>query len=213
MAPLHAMNPLRADWVASRAARAHGPYARVLDVGCGAGLLSEALARCGFLVTGIDASAEAIDVARAHAAAKGLPVEYRAEAAEALLAEGARFPVITALEVIEHVRDPAGFLRLLAGLLAPGGLLFVSTLNRTARSFAVAKLGAEYVLRLLPAGTHDWRRFVTPAELATQGRGAGLLMTDSAGMTYEVLRRRWVESRDLSVNYIAALSAPGQAPG
>ena len=113
---------------------------------------------------------------------------------------------MTALEVIEHVPDPAGFMRDLAALLAPGGRLFVSTINRTPRSLVVAKWGAEYVLRLLPVGTHEWRRFVTPAELASLGRAAGLRMTDSAGMSFDPLRRKWASSRDLGVNYIAAFS-------
>ena len=133
-------------------------------------------------------------------------MEYRAGSAEELAAEGATFPVVTALEVIEHVADPAAFMRLLGRLAEPGGLLFVSTLNRTARSLVVAKLGAEYVLRLLPRGTHDWRRFVTPAELDAAGRGTGLRTAAAAGMTFNPLTGRWRESRDLGVNYIAMLA-------
>lgn len=202
MRPLHAMNPLRVGWIDRRLG---GPV-RLLDVGCGAGLAAEALARRGHAVLGIDAAGEAIDAARAHAAGQELPLAYRVATAEDLRAEGMRVPAITALEVIEHVPDPGAFLATLRDLLAPRGLLFVSTLNRTLRSLAVAKIGAEYVMRLLPPGTHDWRRFITPAELARHGRRAGLRLADSAGMTYDPLRGMWRESHDLGVNYIAALT-------
>ena len=203
MAPLHAMNPLRSQWIGRRIQAKFGGGVRVLDVGCGAGLLSEALARQGHSVLGLDAAGDTIAVARAHAG--GLPVEYRAGSAEELVAEGATFPVVTALEVIEHVADPAAFMRLLGRLVEPGGLLFVSTLNRTVRSLVVAKLGAEYLLRLLPVGTHDWRRFVTPAELAGYARGAGFRVSGTSGMTFNPLTRRWSESRDLGINYIAVM--------
>ncbi len=202
MAPLHAMNPLRVGWIDRRIAAG----SRVLDVGCGAGLASEAMAGLGHEVLGIDAAGAAIDAARAHAAGQGLALEYRAAAAEDLVAEGQRFQVVTALEVIEHVADPAAFLQLLRALLDPGGLVFVSTLNRTARSLLVAKLGAEYVLRLLPVGTHEWRRFVTPMELSAQARDAGLRLTETAGMSFSPRARVWRESRDLSVNYIGMLA-------
>ncbi len=198
MAALHAMNPLRVGWIA---ARLPGP-GTLLDVGCGAGLASEALARRGHTVLGIDAAGEVLAAARAHAG--GLCVEYRRATTSDLVAEGRRFDAVTALEVIEHVPDPAGFLRDLAALVSPGGQVFVSTINRTARSLVVAKWGAEYLLRLLPVGTHDWRRFVTPGELAAMGRMAGLRLSDSAGMTYRPLTQRWCASRDLGVNYIAS---------
>ena len=197
MRPLHEMNPLRVGWIDRQLATRP---ANLLDIGCGAGLAAEALARLGHSVLGLDAAAEPITVARAHAAGQGLPLNYRVGAAEEL---DQRFDAITALEVIEHVADPAAFLRTLAGLLEPGGQLFVSTLNRTARSLLVAKLGAEYVLRLLPIGTHEWARFITPAELAAAARAANLRLHATAGMSFDPVRRRWTETRDLSINYIA----------
>ena len=202
MRPLHAMNPARVGWIQERIGGATGR--RILDVGCGAGLASEALAELGHDVLGLDAAGEAIEAARAHAAGKGLSLDYREGAAEDLLAEGVRFPVITALEVIEHVPDPATFVRVLAGLLEPGGILILSTLNRTSRSFLVAKLGAEYVMRLLPVGTHEWKKFIAPAELAAMLRDAGLLVTDTAGLSPRSLMGDWQVGRDLAVNYLIA---------
>jgi len=156
-------------------------------------------------VLGLDAATDAVAAGSAHAAGQGLPLTYRAGAAEDLVAEGAHFPVVTALEVIEHVANPAAFLRLLAQLIEPGGLLFVSTLNRTLRSLAVAKLGAEYVLRLLPVGTHDWQQFITPAELGAQGKSAGFRVADISGMLFDMRSRQWRAGTDLAVNYIAML--------
>ena len=177
----------------------------MLDVGCGAGLATEALAWLGHDVLGLDVAGEAVAAARAHAEGQGLPLAYRVGAAEDLAAEGLRFPVVTALEVIEHVAGPAAFLRLLGRLVEPGGLLFVSTINRTLRSLAVAKLGAEYVLRLLPVGTHEWGRFITPAELGRMAGPAGFQMQEVGGMVFDLRRRAWRMGADLGVNYIAVM--------
>jgi 2-polyprenyl-6-hydroxyphenyl methylase/3-demethylubiquinone-9 3-methyltransferase len=207
MRPLHRMNPLRTGWIAERIAKAHGRAGRdltgltLLDVGCGAGLAAEAFCRMGAEVTGLDAAGAALEAARAHAAE--LPITYVEGTPEALAGTGARFDAVVALEVIEHVEDRAAFCAALAALAKPGGHVFLSTLNRTARSFVMAKLGAEYVLRLLPVGTHDWRMFVTPGELGADLRRAGLTVTDLAGMTMDPLTGRWRETRDLGVNYLA----------
>ena len=208
MKPLHRMNPLRTGWIARRIAKAHGRQGTdltgltLLDVGCGAGLASEAFARMGAQVTGLEAAPEALAAARDHAASGGLAIDYRDGTPEMLAAEGAAFDAVVSLEVIEHVEDRDAFLAALAGLVKPGGQVFLSTLNRTARSFLMAKLGAEYLLRLLPIGTHDWRMFVTPGELGTGLRRAGLTVTDMAGMSMDPLTGRWRESRDLGVNYL-----------
>jgi 2-polyprenyl-6-hydroxyphenyl methylase/3-demethylubiquinone-9 3-methyltransferase len=216
MKPLHRMNPLRTGWIAERLARHHSrdeaapdslAGLTLLDVGCGAGLAAEALARRGAVVTGLDAAGGALDAARAHAAAGGLAIDYREGLPEDLPA-GQTFDAVIALEVIEHVADHAAFLAALARATAPGGLVFLSTLNRTPRAFLTAKLGAEYLLRMLPVGTHDWKMFVTPSELGAGLRGAGLAVADIAGMTMGRLTGPWRASRDVGVNYIIMARKP-----
>jgi 2-polyprenyl-6-hydroxyphenyl methylase/3-demethylubiquinone-9 3-methyltransferase len=205
MRPLHRMNPLRTRWIDEHIRQQFGAgTVRLLDVGCGAGLASEVFAKLGYAVTAVDASAEAIAAARGHAS---LPVEYQVGTAETVLGSGKTFAAVTALEIIEHVPDQRAFMATLALLLEPGGRLFVSTLNRTWRSLAVAKIGAEYIVRLLPAGTHDWRRFVKPDELAAMARSAGLRLDAVAGMVFDPATGGWRESVDLSINYIAAFSS------
>jgi 2-polyprenyl-6-hydroxyphenyl methylase/3-demethylubiquinone-9 3-methyltransferase len=210
MSPLHAMNPLRCGWIARHLARGGDPARlgglTLLDVGCGAGLASEGMAKLGAKVTGLDAAPAALAVARAHAAESGLEIDYREGMPEDLIAGGSRFDAVMALEVIEHVADRAAFLDALAALVKPGGMVFLSTLNRTARSFLFAKLGAEYLLRLLPRGTHDWKMFVTPAELGAEARRAGLRVTAISGMTPGGLKQGWRATPDVAVNYIVALA-------
>lgn len=214
MRPLHAMNPARTQWVAERIARRAGRTGTdlqglaVLDVGCGAGLASEAFARFGATVTGMDAAPAALAAARDHAAAGGLAVRYL-EGGPEDLPEGERFDAVVCLEVIEHVapEDRPTFLAALARAVKPGGMVFLSTLNRTPRSFLTAKLGAEYVLRLLPVGTHDWKLFVSPAELGALLRGAGLRVADIAGLEMGGLSGTWRIGRDVSVNYLIAAEA------
>lgn len=215
MRPLHRMNKLRVGWINRQLARLPRPTSaarlRVLDLGCGAGLACEALAASGHHVLGVDASAEAIAAAEAHQASAATAgtvfgsLSYRCGSAETLVQEGLRFDAVIALEVIEHVSDPADFLALLERLLAPGGVIVISTLNRTWRSLAAAKVGAEYVLRLLPVGTHDWRKFVTPPELGRYAADAGLRVSDIAGMVPGI--GGWRESRDTGVNYIALIDS------
>jgi 2-polyprenyl-6-hydroxyphenyl methylase/3-demethylubiquinone-9 3-methyltransferase len=200
MKPLHRMNPARVTWIDG----VLGNRGRLLDVGCGAGLAAEAFARLGYDVLGIDAAGEAIDAAKAHAEGQGLSLHYRDALAEDLSAEGLRFPAVTSLEVVEHVPDPAAFVRVLAGLLEPGGTLVMSTLNRTPRSFLTAKVGAEYLLRMLPVGTHDWKAFITPKELADMMRAAGLRVGQATGLVMEPLTGQWRTARDMGVNYLMA---------
>lgn len=222
MKPLHRFNPARValfrDAAAARFGRdpsAMRPLAglTLLDVGCGAGVLAEPLARLGAEVTGIDPAADLIPVARVHAEDAGLDIAYRVAAAEQLLAEGASFDVVVASEVVEHVNDAPGFIATLAGLVRPGGLVLLSTINRTWLAHALVIVGAEYVLRWLPRGTHDYDRFVTPAELAAAARAAGLEPEAPKGIRYDPLKDRWRTSGDVSVNYALAAGRPGAVGG
>jgi len=209
--PLHRMNPCRLDYITAQVAAEFGrdltapsPFTglRILDIGCGGGLLSEPMARLGATVTGADVAARNIAVARLHAEGAGLAIDYREESAEALAAAGEVFDAVLALEVIEHVADPPAFLAACRALLRPGGLLVASTLNRNAKSFALAIVGAEWLLRWLPRGTHDWKRFITPDELSALLRDAGLDPVDRKGMVFSPVSGRWsLSPRDLSVNY------------
>lgn len=209
--PLHMMNPTRLDYIVTQIAaefardrRALRPFEglRLLDIGCGGGLISEPMARLGAAVIGADAAAENIATAQVHAAQSGLEIDYRATTAEALAAAGEQFDVVLALEIVEHVADPQDFITTCARLLRPGGMLIVSTLNRTPQSFAAAIIGAEWVMRWLPKGTHDWRRFIAPDALAGMLDTAGVAEVDRAGMVFNPLGWSWsLSKRDLSVNY------------
>jgi len=212
MRPLHDLNPVRLQYV-ERAGRLNGRSA--LDVGCGGGLLSEAMARAGARVTGLDLAHELIDVARLHALEDGVSVEYRVESAEQhASAHAGRYDIVTCMEMLEHVPDPASVVAALASLVRPGGDVFVSTLNRTPRAYLLAVLGAEYVLRLLPAGTHSYERFIRPSELLDWGRRAGLVMVDIAGLEYDPFVRSARLSSDARVNYLMHLRRPaaGESP-
>lgn len=211
-APLHRFNPVRLGFIRDRCLdrfgrdpRAARPFEGLglLDIGCGGGLLSEPMARLGFSVTAVDASDRNIGAARAHAEAQGLAIDYRAATAEALKAEGAGpFDVVLNMEVIEHVADPAAFLVDTASLVAPGGLMIVATLNRTLKSLALAKIGAEYVLRWIPAGTHDWSKFLRPDELRGFLEGRPYEIAGPYGVEYRPLEGRWASTTDASVNYM-----------
>jgi len=199
--PLHLLNPVRVQFIAERTALAGS---RVLDVGCGGGLLAEALARAGAGVTAIDLAPAMIDVARLHAAESALAVDYRLSSAEQVAAaEPAGFDVVTCMEMLEHVPEPAAMTATLAQLLRPGGALFVSTLNRNLRSFLLAIVGAEYVLNLIPRGTHEYERLIRPAELARWARAAGLTLSAMAGIELNPFTERVALSRNVTVNYLA----------
>jgi len=210
MAPLHRMNPARLGFLRQALLDHFGrdpgslaPFEglALLDIGCGGGLVAEPMARLGFAVAGLDASAANLAVARAHAEAGGLAIDYRDVSLEALSETGERFDAILALEVVEHVADLDRFVAAAAQVLKPGGVLIASTLNRTPKSFLLAIVGAEYVLRWLPRGTHRWDRFLRPSELAAAFRRQGLAVGDLKGFTFDVLAGEWRASTDLSVNY------------
>jgi len=213
-APLHVMNPVRLDYITAQIAAEfdrdlRGPLPfnglRILDIGCGGGLLSEPMARLGATVVGADAAEGNIPVARVHAETSGLEIDYRHITAEALADAGEEFDVVLNMEVVEHVADPLAYLTACRQLLKPGGLMIASTLNRNPKSFAMAIVGAEYVMRWLPKGTHDWQKFITPDELFALIENAGLDPVDRKGFIFNPISWRWsVSDRDLSVNYVTA---------
>jgi 2-polyprenyl-6-hydroxyphenyl methylase/3-demethylubiquinone-9 3-methyltransferase len=216
--PLHMLQPCRLDYVVDQIAAEFGrdpkgdrPFAglRLLDIGCGGGLLSEPMARLGAEVVGADAAARNIPVARIHAAQSGLEIDYRHTTAEALAAEGERFDVVLNMEVVEHVPDPAAYIATCGELLRPGGLMICSTLNRNPKSYVMAIIGAEHVMRWLPKGTHDWRKFITPDELFGMIRAGGLEPVDRKGFVFNPISWSWsISDRDLSCNYVTASLKP-----
>jgi 2-polyprenyl-6-hydroxyphenyl methylase/3-demethylubiquinone-9 3-methyltransferase len=221
-APLHKFNPVRLQFIREQALRRFGrdgaartPFEglRLLDIGCGGGLLSEPMRRLGFAVTGVDASERNIGTAGAHAAEMGLDIDYRAGTAEALLeSDEPRFDVVLNMEVVEHTADPGAYLRDCARLVAPGGVMVIATLNRTLKALALAKVGAEYVLGWLPRGTHDWRKFLTPEEVRAMLAEEDVAVQGPFGVAYDPLRDRWIRSADTAVNYMMlALKPPHPA--
>ena len=207
MRPLHEINPLRLDWIDRLAALAGK---RVLDVGCGGGILAEAMAQRGARVTGIDLSTKPLRVAQLHALESGVAVDYREASAEALAAEApAAFEVVTCMEMLEHVPQPASIVQACSTLVRPGGWVFFSTINRNPKSFLFAIVGAEYVLRLLPRGTHEYAKLIRPSELAAMARRAQLEVVEILGLTYNPLTKRFALGRDTDVNYLVACRKPG----
>lgn len=211
MAALHKFNPVRLAYIRDQATAhfARDPKKldclkglRMLDIGCGAGILSEPLARLGAAMVGADPAEENIEAARAHAADSGLAIDYRATTAEALAEAGERFDVVLAMEVVEHVADVDLFVSACAAMVKPGGLMIAATLNRTLKSFALAIVGAEYVLRWVPRGTHQWDKFVTPQELERAVEHSGLRVTGERGVIYNPFADRWQLSSDMDVNYM-----------
>ncbi len=211
-APLHRLNPVRIGYVRDRVAAHWGRDAlngeplqglSLLDIGCGGGLLSEPMSRLGATVTGVDASDRNIATASVHAARQDLDIDYRQGTAEALAESGAQFDIVLALEIVEHVADVDLFLRSCGRMVKPGGLLFLSTLNRTAKAWALAIAGAEYVLGWLPRGTHDWKKFLKPSEVARGLRAGGIEPREIVGVVYAPLSRKWsLNKNDLDVNYM-----------
>jgi 2-polyprenyl-6-hydroxyphenyl methylase/3-demethylubiquinone-9 3-methyltransferase len=217
MKPLHRMNPTRLLWLKRQTCAAFGrdekdPHAltglTALDIGCGAGILAEPLARMGAAVTGIDPSGEVIAAAQAHAGESDLAIAYRAATAEEIAAEGARFDLVTALEVVEHVTDVSEFVATAASLVKPGGLIVFSTINRTPKAFFLAIVGAEFVLGWLPRGTHEYGKLVTPSELSAALRTTGCAPAGETGVVYSPLADAWRLSSDMDVNYLMAARRP-----
>ncbi|ATI42998.1 bifunctional 3-demethylubiquinol 3-O-methyltransferase/2-polyprenyl-6-hydroxyphenol methylase [Pacificitalea manganoxidans] len=216
--PLHMMNPIRLDYIVAQIAAefdrdpaAPRPFdgLRLLDIGCGGGLLSEPMARLGAQVTGADAAPRNIPVAQVHAEQAGLDIDYRHTTAEDLAVAGERFDVVLNMEVVEHVADPLAYLTACQTLLKPGGLMLCSTINRNPKSFALAIFGAEWVMRWLPKGTHEWSKFITPDELYALIAQAGLTPVDRKGFVFNPLSWRWsISDTDLSVNYVTASVKP-----
>ena len=211
MRPLHKLNPVRLGYIRDRACEQFGRDGkaldclaglRILDVGCGGGILSEPLARLGASVVGIDPAEENVAAARLHAEKSGVAVDYRTATAEALAEVGERFEIVLAMEVVEHVTDVGEFVRGSGEMVKPGGLIIAATLNRTLKSFALAIVGAEYILRWLPVGTHRWDKFVTPDELEAALKAAGLKVIDETGVVYHPLADEWRRADDMDVNYM-----------
>ena len=201
--PLHDINPLRLGWIDRLSGGIHGK--RIIDIGCGGGILAESMAAQGAQVTGIDLADKALKVAKLHQLESGVAVDYRLIAAEDIAAEmPGSFDVVTCMEMLEHVPDPASILKACAALVKPDGWVFLSTLNRNVKSYLFAILGAEYVLNLLPRGTHEWGKFLRPHELATHARNAGLEPNEITGMTYNPLTKHYKLERDTDVNYLMA---------
>jgi 2-polyprenyl-6-hydroxyphenyl methylase/3-demethylubiquinone-9 3-methyltransferase len=218
-APLHKFNPIRLAFLRDRICERFGrdPMGSrpleglsLADIGCGGGLLSEPMARLGATVTGIDAAEKNVMIARTHAAAVGVEVEYRCDSVEEMAARGESYDVVLNMEVVEHVADVGLFLESSAALVKPGGVMFVATLNRTIKAFGLAIVGAEYILGWLPRGTHDWNKFVRPSELAAPLRRAGMEMTEITGVAYNPLKDKWsLAPKDLDVNYMAVAVRAG----
>jgi 2-polyprenyl-6-hydroxyphenyl methylase/3-demethylubiquinone-9 3-methyltransferase len=216
--PLHLMNPCRLDYITRQIAAEFDrdlgtdrPFEglRLLDIGCGGGLLSEPMARLGATVVGADAAAGNIPVAQVHAQQSGLEIDYRNITAEEMAAAGEQFDVVLNMEVVEHVADPLAYLTACQQLLKPGGLMVCSTINRNPKSFAMAIVGAEYVMRWLPKGTHEWNKFITPDELFSLITNAGLEAVDRKGFVFNPVSWQWkISDRDLSVNYVTASVKP-----
>ncbi|RZI41531.1 bifunctional 2-polyprenyl-6-hydroxyphenol methylase/3-demethylubiquinol 3-O-methyltransferase UbiG [Herbaspirillum sp. HC18] len=204
--PLHEINPLRLEWINARAPLAGK---NVVDIGCGGGILAESMAKKGAKVTGIDLSEKALKVADLHSLESGIQVRYEMISAEQLAArEPAAFDVVTCMEMLEHVPDPAAVVQACATLVKPGGHVFFSTINRNPKAYLFAVIGAEYVLRMLPKGTHDYAKFITPAELSQYARSAGLQVDGLKGMTYNPLTKIYSLNQDTDVNYLVACSRP-----